>query len=80
MPELLGRDAGYQAVEGAQLGLAAEIEALEHVVAERRHLTVLATQQLLQGRCSIRVLLLGLRKLHLQLVDAHEHQKTLSSM
>src|SRR3954465_14724249 len=45
VPKLFRRDGGDQIVEGAQLVLAAEVEALEHVVSERGHLTVLAAQQ-----------------------------------
>ena len=55
MAEFLGRDAGDQAVERAQLVFAAKVEALEHVVSERRHLAVFAAEQFLQRCSGIRV-------------------------
>ena len=73
MPQFLGRDAGDQAVERPQLAFAAEVEALEHVVAQGGHLAVFAPEQLLQGRCRIGIGLFRLRQGRLQLVDSHEH-------
>ena len=73
MAELFGGDAGDQAVERPQLALAAEVEALEHVVPERRHLAVLAAQQFLESGGGVRILALGRRQFDLQLVDAQEH-------
>ena len=70
MAELLGGDRGDQAVERPELALAAEIEALEHVVPERGHLAVLAAEQFLQRGGGIRVLALRRRQFDLQLVDA----------
>jgi hypothetical protein len=71
--ELLLEDGGDQAVEGPQLLLVAEVEALEHVVPEGRHLAVLAAEQLLKRGRRVGVGLLRLRQLRLQSVDAHEH-------
>ena len=79
MAELFGGDAGDQTVEGAQLRLAAEIEALEHVVVERRHLAVLAAQQLLQRGGGVGIALLWHRQLGKQLVNPHEHDAVSSS-
>ena len=73
MPKLFRRDGGDQIVEGAQLVLAAEVEALEHVVSERGHLTVLAAQQFLESGGGIGILPQGRRQFDLQLVDAQEH-------
>jgi len=72
--QFLGGDAGHQFVERAQLRLAAEVEALKHVVPERGHLAVLAAQQLLQRRASVGVFSFRRRQLGLQLVYAHEHR------
>ena len=70
MAELFGGDAGDQAVERPELGLAAKIEALEHVVVEGRHLAILAAQQFLEGSGGVRIRRLGRRQFGLQLVDA----------
>ena len=75
MAELLGGDAGDQAVEGAQLRLAAGVEALEQVVPERGHLAVLAAEQLLQRGGGVGIAALRGRQLGLQLVDAQEHEQ-----
>jgi hypothetical protein len=73
MAKLLRRDGGDQAVEGPQLALAAEVEALEHVVPEGGHFSILAAQEFLEGCGSVRVLPLGRRQIDLQLIDAQEH-------
>ena len=73
MAQLFGGDAGDQAVERLELGFAAEVEALEQVIAEGRHLAVFAAQQLLKCCRSIGISLFGRWQFGLQLVDAHEH-------
>ena len=73
MAQFLGRDRSDQAIERAKLAFAAEIEALEHVVAQRGHLAILAAKQLLQGGAGVRILSLGGRKFDLQLIDTQEH-------
>ena len=76
MAQFLGGDGGNEAVEGLEVVLGAEVEALEHVVPEGRHLAILAAQEFLEGCRGIGVLALGGGELGLQLVDAHEHGKT----
>ena len=70
MKGYLGRNARDQAVERTQLGLAAEVEALEEVVSERGHLTVFAAQQLLQRRGGVRVRFLRGWQLGLKSIDS----------
>ena len=73
MPKLFHEDRRNEAVERTELCLVAEVEALKHVVSERRHLAVLPAEQLLKGGRCIRVRLLGLRQLGQKPIDAHEH-------
>ena len=73
VPDLLGEDAGDEAVERLELRLRAEVEALEHIVAQGGHLAVLAAKQFLQGRRSVRIGLFRLGQFRQQLVDAHIH-------
>ena len=73
--ELLGGDVRDQIVERARLLAGAEVERLEGVVHERRHLAEPASDQLLHGggACGIRV---GRRrKLDREPVDAEDHRK-----
>jgi hypothetical protein len=69
MAELFRRDGGDKAVEGAKLVLAAEVEALEHVVPKSRHLSVFAAKKLLKGGSGIGILALGRRQIDLKLID-----------
>src|SRR5690606_3574299 len=73
--QFLGRDRGDQTVEGAQLVLRAEVEALEHVVAERRHFPVLAAEKLLESSSGIGVLFGGWWQLGDQPVYSHKHAR-----
>jgi hypothetical protein len=69
MAELLGRDGRNEAIEGAQLAPAAEIEALEHVVPKCRHLSLLATQEFLESRGSVGIRPLGRGQINLELIN-----------
>jgi hypothetical protein len=71
--ELLRGDGRHEVIEGPELALGLEVEALEHVVPERGHLAVLAAQEFLERGGGVGVLLFGSGQLHLKLVDAKEH-------
>src|SRR5690606_9341052 len=67
--ELLGGNRRDQAVKWLQLGLAAEIEALEQVVTESGHLAILAAEQLLKSGARVGIGCQGWRDFYLQFVD-----------
>jgi hypothetical protein len=69
MAKLFSCDGSDEAVEGTELALAAEVEALEHVVPKCRHLPILASQKFLERSSGVGVLAPGRRQIDLQLID-----------
>ena len=72
--ELLGGDARHEVVERPCALAVAEVERLVGVVHERRHLAVLAAEQLLDGGRADRIGVRRRRQLGLQAVDSQNHR------
>ncbi len=72
--ELLRGDARHQVIERARALAVAEVERLVGVVHERRHLAVLAAQQLLDRGRADRIGIRGRRQFGLQAVDSQNHR------
>ncbi len=71
--ELLGGDARHQVIKRAGALAVAEVERLIRVVHERRHLAVLAAQQLLDGGSADGIWIRRRRQLGLQTIDTQYH-------
>ena len=76
VPVLLGRDVGDEVVERPQLFAAAEVERLERVVHQRRHLAEAAAHQLLDGHGAGGVRIAGWQ-LEAETVVAKDHGRPL---
>ena len=73
VPELLGGDVRDQVVERPELVAPSEVEALERVVHDRRHLPELAAQDLLHRGGGVGVRVLGAREVGGDLIEALDH-------
>ncbi len=73
---LLGGDVGDQVVERPRAGAVAEVERLERVVHQRRHLAEAPAQQLLHGRGAVGIGVGRRRQLGADAVEAQDHGRT----
>src|SRR4051794_18373889 len=73
MPELFTGDVGDEVVEGPRPPTVTEVERLERVVHERRHLPEAAAHQLLDGGSPGRIRIGRRRKLGRDSVDTQDH-------
>jgi hypothetical protein len=71
--EFFRGDAGDKTIEGSQLLLRAEIEALEHVVPKCRHLTVFTPEKVLKGSGCVRIGTFRRWQLRLEPAYSHKH-------